>query len=135
MGRLFKKDTSPRVASTKQGNIQGVHQHSCNVFTFRGIPYALPPIGSLRFRRPQPHPIWEGIRDCTKFGPRSVQGFLPLLFLTFVPHWVAIFIYTGLYITGNAPFQSNDPEKPLGLGKSVDENCLTLNIETPTMDT
>jgi carboxylesterase 2 len=35
-----------------------------------GIPFARPPIGPLRFKKPEPAENWEGIRDCTKFGPR-----------------------------------------------------------------
>lgn len=38
------------------------------VQAFRGIPYAKPPTGNLRFRPPQPGPLWSGYRDATKFG-------------------------------------------------------------------
>jgi para-nitrobenzyl esterase len=39
-----------------------------DVRVFRGIPYAAPPIGDLRWRPPQPVELWEGVRDCTEFG-------------------------------------------------------------------
>jgi para-nitrobenzyl esterase len=50
------------------------------VLSFRAIPYALPPIGNLRWRPPQPPAPWPGVRDATKFGsicsqpPQPVYG-------------------------------------------------------------
>ena len=43
---------------------------------FRGIPFAAPPVGPLRWRAPEPVAPWRGVRDATHFGPRCVQ--LPL---------------------------------------------------------
>jgi para-nitrobenzyl esterase len=40
---------------------------------FRGIPYAAPPTGDLRWRPPQPVASWDGIRDATTFGPACPQ--------------------------------------------------------------
>jgi para-nitrobenzyl esterase len=41
---------------------------------FKGIPFAQPPIGELRWREPLPAKPWAGIRDATSFGPPCVQG-------------------------------------------------------------
>ncbi|MDE1965045.1 MAG: carboxylesterase family protein [Xanthomonadaceae bacterium] len=43
---------------------------------FRGIPYAAPPLGPLRWKPPQAVAAWQGVRDATGFGPRCMQ--LPL---------------------------------------------------------
>lgn len=45
-----------------------------DIFIFRGIPYAKPPIGPLRWRMPEPLEPWSGLRDATKFGPICPQA-------------------------------------------------------------
>ena len=52
------------VLSVEGGQIQGVSAENDGVFVFRGIPYAAPPIGELRWREPQPVVAWDGIRLC-----------------------------------------------------------------------
>jgi len=44
------------------------------VFVFRGIPYAAPPIGALRWKAPQPVVPWDGVRLCDKFGHPGYQA-------------------------------------------------------------
>jgi para-nitrobenzyl esterase len=41
---------------------------------FLGIPYAAPPLGTLRFAPPAPPQAWPGLREATRFGPASLQG-------------------------------------------------------------
>ncbi|HXY35509.1 MAG TPA: carboxylesterase family protein, partial [Planctomycetaceae bacterium] len=49
------------------GLVQGVaSSDSGDVIVFRGIPYAAPPVGELRWRPPQPAKAWEGVRECAK---------------------------------------------------------------------
>ncbi len=43
------------------------------VNVFKGIPYAAPPVGNLRWREPQPVTAWNTPRDCTSFAPRCPQ--------------------------------------------------------------
>jgi para-nitrobenzyl esterase len=41
---------------------------------FKGIPFAAPPVGALRWKAPQPAPHWKGVREAVEFGPRCMQG-------------------------------------------------------------
>ncbi len=59
------------------GRIAG-EEHS-GVRSFKGIPFAAPPVGDLRWKPPQPVKPWDGVRDCEKFGaicpqPKSMLG-------------------------------------------------------------
>ncbi|WP_142827470.1 carboxylesterase/lipase family protein [Planococcus soli] len=45
-----------------------------NVTVWKGIPYAKPPIGDLRFRAPQPPEPWGEVREATLFGPSAMQA-------------------------------------------------------------
>ncbi|HEY1622182.1 MAG TPA: carboxylesterase family protein [Streptosporangiaceae bacterium] len=44
------------------------------VAVFRGIPFAQPPVGGLRFAAPQPVPAWDGVREAKEFGPPPPQS-------------------------------------------------------------
>jgi para-nitrobenzyl esterase len=59
-----------RIAS---GQLQGVVADG--VESFKGIPFAAPPVGELRWRPPQPVTGWRGVRSATEFGPNCMQGF------------------------------------------------------------
>lgn len=60
------------VVATKSGKIEG-EQREAHV-AFRGIPFAAPPIGSLRFRAPAPVEPWSGVRSTKQFGTSALQG-------------------------------------------------------------
>jgi para-nitrobenzyl esterase len=60
----------PEVKTTG-GLVRGIATHG--VHSWRGIPYAAPPIGDLRLRAPHPVVPWEGVRDGSRFGPVPIQ--------------------------------------------------------------
>lgn len=59
------------IAATSYGRLQGRQAEGVNIW--RGIPFAAPPVGALRFKAPQPPEPWDGIRDAASFGPVSHQ--------------------------------------------------------------
>jgi para-nitrobenzyl esterase len=59
---------------TANGVLEGVVSADGKVRTFKGIPYAAPPVGPLRWKAPQPAPSWTGVRRAVDYGPRSMQG-------------------------------------------------------------
>jgi len=63
--------TSPRV-NTHNGIVEGTEQSGLR--SFKGIPYAAPPVGDLRWKEPQPAANWQGNRPATQFGARCMQG-------------------------------------------------------------
>ncbi len=62
------------IIKTKQGSVEGLKSDDGKTVIFRGVPYAQPPVGDLRFRRPREHTPWEGVRPCRKFSPRCPQA-------------------------------------------------------------
>ncbi|CAB3252262.1 unnamed protein product [Arctia plantaginis] len=49
------------------------NEYGGTFYSFKGVPYAQPPVGDLRFKAPQPPQPWTGVRDATEFGPISYQ--------------------------------------------------------------
>ena len=64
-------DTGPEVR-TADGVVRG--QWADGLAVFRGIPFAQPPVGALRFAAPQRPAPWDGVRDAVEFGPPPPQS-------------------------------------------------------------
>ena len=56
------------------GQIADVAPDASGVRAFRGIPYAAPPVGELRWKAPHPIQAWDGVRTAAEWGPRCVQS-------------------------------------------------------------
>jgi len=89
--------------TTTYGIVQGDVNPS-GIRVFKGIPFAAPPVGSLRWKAPQPPAKWEGVRKCDQFGPSAMQA-KPAPFM----YWSSEFLI---------------PESP------ISEDCLYLNVWT-----
>lgn len=62
----------PAPVKVEQGLVQGTAADRLTVY--RGIPFAAPPVGDLRWRAPQPAANWEGVKQTTRFAPKPIQG-------------------------------------------------------------
>ena len=62
-----------REAVTQYGKVRGIAADDPRITVFKGVPFAKPPVGKLRWKAPEPPEPWEGVRDCIEFGPASMQ--------------------------------------------------------------
>ena len=62
---------APPVVHIADGAVGGAE--AGGVESFKGIPFAAPPVGDLRWRAPQPAKAWTGVRPATDFGPACIQ--------------------------------------------------------------
>jgi para-nitrobenzyl esterase len=62
----------PDIVRVDNGRVKGVVNNG--VTAFKGIPFAAPPVGPLRWKAPQPPSRWKGVRTALDFGPRCMQG-------------------------------------------------------------
>ncbi|MGW7535350.1 carboxylesterase/lipase family protein [Amycolatopsis sp. NPDC054798] len=67
--------TDRPVATTSHGRVRGTTEGA--VAVFRGVPFAAPPVGDLRFAAPQPPRAWENVLDASGFGPIPAQAEVP----------------------------------------------------------
>jgi para-nitrobenzyl esterase len=58
---------------TANGTVEGMTEAS-GIHVYRGIPFAAPPVGALRWKEPQPVKNWDGVKTTTAFGPRCMQA-------------------------------------------------------------
>jgi len=58
--------------TTTYGQISGLTENGVDIY--KGIPYAAPPVGKMRWHPPQPPPAWKGVRTCDQFGAEAPQA-------------------------------------------------------------
>src|ERR1700719_1033439 len=59
--------------STANGVLEGTIEPATRIRMFKGVPFAQPPVGDLRWKEPQPPVKWVGVRKADQFGPRCPQ--------------------------------------------------------------
>src|SRR5256714_13209341 len=69
VGSAFAQDR----VKTANGIVEGSSEQSSGIRTFKGIPFASPPVGDLRWQPPQPVKNWKDVRNTAQFGPRCMQ--------------------------------------------------------------
>ena len=62
-----------RIVRTENGLVKGIPAADPRITAFKGVPFAAPPVGELRWKAPQPASDWEGIRECYDFAPINMQ--------------------------------------------------------------
>jgi para-nitrobenzyl esterase len=93
------------IVETRHGKVEGADTGALSVF--KGIPFARPPLGALRFRAPEPAQAWSGVKCATAYGAQSWQP--PRI--------------PGTPLAGM-----------MKVSVPCDEDCLTLNVWTPKAD-
>ena len=62
-----------RITNTEQGMVEGLPAADPRITVFKGIPFAAPPVGNLRWAPPQEPAKWDGVRQCFKYLAAPVQ--------------------------------------------------------------
>ena len=91
------------IVNTSDGKVEGTLDGK--ILMFKGIPYAVPPVGEMRWKAPVQHPGWTETRKCTSFSASAMQS-PPVPFMMWTEEFIA-------------------PPQPLS------EDCLYLNIWAP----
>ena len=91
------------VVQTSSGKLRGLNKiiDGEELFKFVGIPYARPPTGALRWRKPEKVEPWDGAKDATTYGPSCMQSFNVVDVRHLLPN------------------------------KEISEDCLTLQVHVP----
>jgi len=103
----------PRVVRVDSGELQGVLDDG--VVSYKGIPFAAPPVGDLRWRPPQPAAAWTGVRQAAEFGADCMQ-------VRFGPPPPA---------SGTPPAPSARPSPAASAERAPSEDCLFVNVWSP----
>ncbi|HTL18670.1 MAG TPA: carboxylesterase family protein [Patescibacteria group bacterium] len=70
---LMATSLAENQVQTANGIVEGTFNPATGIHSFKGIPFAQPPVGELRWKPPVPAANWQGIRKADKFGPRAMQ--------------------------------------------------------------
>src|ERR1700710_1340817 len=70
---FFIFDNSFAQVKTVNGMVQGTFNAETNIASYKGIPYAQPPVGDLRWKEPQPPKNWVGVLKADHFSHMPMQ--------------------------------------------------------------
>ncbi|WP_346863514.1 carboxylesterase family protein [uncultured Draconibacterium sp.] len=90
--------------ATDKGLVSGVFDSESEITVFKGIPFAAPPVGDLRWKAPKEAMAWQGVKVCDTFSASPIQA-TPVPFMMWTQEFIA-------------------PKEPLS------EDCLYLNVWT-----
>lgn len=108
----------PPVVKVDSGQLQGLVDDG--VVSYKGIPFAAPPVGDLRWRPPQPAAPWTGVRQATEFGADCMQGRFGPPPPPAAPSALAA-----------SPAPRVPPVPAVTPAQAPSENCLFVNVWTP----
>lgn len=96
------------IAETQFGRVSGMFTPDGKIKVFKGVPFAAPPVGELRWKRPMPPTPWKDVKVCTTFSASPMQ-----------PKPAPFFVWSEEYLI---------PIEP------ISEDCLYLNVWTSNLD-
>ncbi|WP_320984782.1 carboxylesterase/lipase family protein [Eisenbergiella porci] len=102
-----------RKVKVKNGLLQGMTGKDPRITAFRGVPYAKPPVGELRWKAPQPAEDWEGVRKCYEYADMAMMR-----------------VHPGM----DDDFYTKELH-PVAAEYKMSEDCLYLNVFTPAKTT
>ena len=106
IGQLSAAASLPQPVKTDLGAVSGTYSATTGITAFKGIPYATPPVGDLRWKPTVPATKWTGVLKADHFGANCVQRPRPVM-------------------------NGQTPEAFQTIQGSVSEDCLFLNVWTP----
>src|SRR5882757_7193965 len=132
----FAQSALPQV-TIGNGTLEGTFNQATRIRSFRGIPYALPPVGDLRWKEPQPPANWDGVRKADHFShmPMQKRVFADMIFRAdtmsedclYLNVWtpaksaneklpVLVYFYGGGFVGGDGSESRYDGESMAGRG-------------------
>ena len=106
---ILNSNAQTPIVTTEYGKVSGTTTSDGAINIFKGIPFAAPPVGALRWKRPMPPTPWKEIRVCDSFSASPMQN-----------KPVPFFVWSEEYLI---------PAEP------ISEDCLYLNVWTSNKPT